>query len=105
MINTFFFKKFTLTSRNSGSKLSCSDCRLSWNSNTKSSYIEGFKQSYSQVKDADDFFDDHNLDIIDVNPNPDIVDNTQLCFSTEFLNPFYCNIRKIIMTKITRRPT
>ena len=39
-------------------------------------------------------FDDHNLDTIDVNPNPDIVDNTQLCFSTESLNPSYCNTRK-----------
>lgn len=61
---------------------------------TLSSYIEIVKQSDLQVEDVDVIVDDHNPGIIDIDPNPDIGNDTQLCFSIESLNLFHCNICK-----------
>ena len=93
MIHDVYFRKFTHTSRNSGKELSCPNCRLSWKSYRKY-FIEGVKQDDSQVEDVDVIFDDSNPGIIDVDPNCDIVDDDQLCFSTESLNPFHYNMYK-----------
>ena len=94
MIHDVYFRQLTLISGNAGNKLSCPDCRLPWNSNTIYSYIEWVKQDNSQVEDVDVIFDDSNPGIIDVDPNCDIVDDDQLCFSTESLNPFHYNMYK-----------
>ena len=62
---------------------------MSWNSNRTSFYIEGVKQVDPKVEDVDVIVDDPNPDIIEVDPNSDILDDYQLCFDTESLNPFH----------------
>ena len=73
-------------------KLSCPDSRVPWKFYTTSSYIEGVNQDDLQVEDVDVIVDDPNPNIFDVDPNPDIGDDTQLRFGIKSLNQFHCNM-------------